>query len=175
MIWLKIGLIAAVLGALGIQTFRLQGTQASYALYKQERESQDRERQTEAARQASFDAFNKRKTDEAYRAAVARAGTPGLRKPTAQIAAPAGSSDRICVGRGELNTELSGYAGREHIRFERLLEQSRKLLAAFNACKSWAVGLDGLQDGGGQIPPGAPERPQPTGTGVVAASDQLPR
>lgn len=170
----------AVLGALGVQSYRLQGTQATLKLERSEAEAQEKERQTEAARHKAFDTWNKRKTDEQYARDVAAAHSAGLRLGTDTTTAflppaPAGSDQSaVCVGRRELNEELSGWAGREHGRFEALYRKGLLVLASFRACKTWADGLGAL-DGGGQTPPGGTDAPHGTGTGVVGALPGLPR
>lgn len=172
--WRLIGFLA-VLGALGVQSYRLQGTQGEYRSYKLEAEAQEKERQTEVARTAAFDRFNKRRTDETYRADLARIARGGLLKPsdqsTAEIAPATGGGDQaaVCFGRRELNSELSGFAQRERDRLEELLGTSLKVLAAYRACKSWADALGTLQQDEGPTPPRAPSGGQTTGRGVVAA------
>lgn len=174
--WLKdnwrLVLFLLVLGALGVQSYRLQGTQAAYTLYKAEQEAQEKERVTEGARQVAFDKFNKRKTDEAYRAALARIPVNGVRddkheQPFAQARTPGGGDEPTYCGTGaDINRELSEFSRRHAERLGILASASAKVAAAYEACKSYALGLDALTPQGSPAPRAPDAGPAP---GVVAA------
>lgn len=141
------GLIVLLLALAGVQTYRLQGERAEFQAYRLEREAQDRENAVEQARAREFNIWNKRRTDEEFRAAVARAAAAGVRispsvQPCPGTAAPAGSSngaDAYCGDRGVLLEELN-----------RIARAGEEVAAAYRSCRVWAVGV------GGSMPPETP-------------------
>lgn len=161
--WRLIGFLA-VLGALGVQSYRLLGTQDEFKLYKQEQEAQEHERQQEDARRVAFDRFNQRKSDEDYRAALARIPAAGVRvDPVHREAVPAAApgvseESTVCFDRGVLNREIAGYFERLAARLSGIAREGEEVAAAYRSCRGWALApseLGGGSDTPGPVPPSA--------------------
>lgn len=173
--WWREILIIALLGACGVQSYRLLGTQGEFAVYKTERESQDRENARESAMTASFDKFNERRSNEELHAARAAATSASLRPPAIPSFAAdpsqagVGNGSTVCADVGELDQAFSGFARRELERREKLLRVSLEILAYWRSCRAWADGV-GV---GGQIPPGAPPSPQEPGSPAAPKDGQV--
>jgi hypothetical protein len=163
--WLKdnwrLVLFLAVLAALGVQSYRLQGAQAArdlLVLEKVERLKRDAMREAQNLK-------NKERTDEEYAAARRRAAVASVRpQPTVGIvtgkieSAGSSSESAVCFGRRELDEELAGFAERNAERLtefaselarrnaERLggvARESEEVSAAYRACRTYTLNLAG--------------------------------
>lgn len=169
--WIRLNFVPLlILGALigtttwgGIQTYRLKGTRDELKAVQVEAATQERERETETAREKAFNEYNKRRTDEDYRAALARAATASVHMPAPSPGpvAEAGPSrsgvePAACFDGGILEQELTALA-----------REGEALAAAYRACRVWALGLG--------VSAGAPEGSSPPrrDTGVVGAPGAL--
>ncbi len=161
LLWLKdnwrLVVFLLVLGALGVQTYRLQGAKAErdiLALEKVERTKRD------AMREAA-NLKNKERTDEETSAARKRAASvvvrlngPGI-KPSQPVDVAAGDNDPVaCFDRGRLNNELNGWLERtgqrltdvlqRHAgRLEGIAREGEGVAADYRACRAWALNLTG--------------------------------
>lgn len=128
--------------AVGVQSYRLQGTQA-------ERDILTLEKTERARRDAMRDVANmknKERTDAEYatakrRAALARVRLdgPGIR-PATELAG--GGDERIaCFDRGRLNEELAGFVERHAGRLSAVAGEGEGLAAALRACRAWALNV----------------------------------
>lgn len=139
--------LALLCAALGAQSYRLKALQGEHALYVQEHEAQERERQAEAGRSQAFNAFNKWRTDEEHKAALARARAGSVRVDEDPGSAPgaglAGGSDEpvVCYDRGKLEGELAGFYERNAARLTAIAVQGEAIAADARACSAWALGL----------------------------------
>lgn len=156
-----------VLGALigvtvwgGIQTYRLQGTRAELKAIKVERATQEREDAAEVARERAFNEYNRKRTNEDYRASLARAAAASVRipepAPVAEAPTSGGSpNSSACFDGGILSEELG-----------RVAKEGEALGAAYRACRAWALGV-----GSGGAAEGSPW--SPGGDGVARAAAPL--
>ena len=130
--------VLALVAALGVQSYRLQGAQGErdiLALEKSERTKRDIEREAR-----NFG--NVERTNEEHRAAAVRAGAVVVRGNAAsgirvKPAAPAGSRDEstVCFDRGQLDAAIAEYAG----RLTGIAREGEALAAAYRACRAWAL------------------------------------
>lgn len=139
-----IGIAFAVcLGALGVQSYRLQGVRGTLSVLQ----TQVKARDTADAKQALVNQRNKERTDEEYIAARRRAALARVSvKPAAEpIVAATGSGDdaTACFDRGRLNNELTGFFGRVAERLSAIAESGEEVAAAYRACRAWALEAGG--------------------------------
>lgn len=162
-------LFAVVLGALGVQSYRLQGVQGTLTTMEQK----ENDRVLAEQKQALASARNKERTDAQYQLDLRAARAARVRAPTGRyfVAAAPGGGDKsaACFDPGELNRELTEWVTRVAGRLSRTAEQAEEVAAAYRACAAWG------REVGGLLAPRAPEGGQTTGTGVVAARTGLPR
>lgn len=139
MIWRYV--LLALVVALGVQSYRLQGAQAErdlLALEKQERLARDQRAALAAMK-------NKERTDEEYAAArrratavVVRSGNAagGIRRYTPP--APPGRDDAtVCFSRDVLEREIASLAERMAGRATDLARAGEDLGAAYRACRAF--------------------------------------
>lgn len=139
-----IGIAFAVcLGALGVQSYRLQGVQGTLSVLQ----TQVKARDAADAKQALANQRNKERTDEEYRnakhrAALARVSVKSTAEP---IPAAPGSGDQPTVSfdRGQLNAELAGFTERLAERLSGIAVAGEKVAAAYRACRVWALEAGG--------------------------------
>jgi hypothetical protein len=159
--WWKEILIAALVVAIGVQSYRLQGTQAErdiLVVEKTERARRDAMRETQNVK-------NKERTDEETTAARGRAAVVVVRgkpagtgiKPGKPIDIAASGDDAIvCFDRRRLNAELAGWLER-HVaglnaafsataelgngRFTTIAREGEGVAADYRACRAWALNL----------------------------------
>ena len=136
--------IAGLLMALGMQSYRLQGAQGERDLLALEKTK----RQRRDALRDSANAKNKERTDEEHASARRRAATsvvrvdgPGIKPRETVEPAGSGNDPIACFDRGKLNQELAGFLGRHAERLSGIAREGEGVAADFRACKAWALSL----------------------------------
>jgi hypothetical protein len=153
----KLILVLALVSALGVQTYRLQGKEAERAALAQEKV----ERERRDALRAAANQRNKERTDEEHAAARARAAAVRVRVnpsagivagPAPVLAAGRDGGPAVCLDRGRINQELAEFsrrhaegvaeAARRHAeRLEGIAREGEAVAAGYRACRAWALSL----------------------------------
>jgi hypothetical protein len=139
----KLVLLGALVLALGIQSYRLQGAQGEVRVLVTEAKA----RQERDALRELQNLKNKERTDEEHLAArrrasnsVVRVDGPGIKpKPTVESSS-SGPDPIACFDRGKLNQELAGLIDRAAERLSGIAREGEGLASDYRACKAWAVG-----------------------------------
>lgn len=160
--WWKELLIASLVVAIGVQSYRLHSAQTErdvLALEKTERARRDAMRDTQNVK-------NKERTDEETTAARRRAAAVVVRsKPATRVdpgkpvdVAGGGDESLACFDRGRLNAELAGWVERHAAglseflagiaqlgdqRFTGIAREGEGVAADYRACRAWALNLVG--------------------------------
>jgi hypothetical protein len=189
LLWLKdnwrLAIFLAIVVALGVQTYRLQGVKAErdmLALEKSERATRD-------AMRAAQNVRNKERTNEEYAAARRRAQLAGVQsKPaerisTVRIETGSGAEPTTCYGRRELDEELAGFAERTASRLDKVIAEllrrnaerlggvakpGEEVAAAYRACRAYVLNLT-------ENAPGKAEHDRAVGGVAVVPALPVPR
>jgi hypothetical protein len=159
MLLIKLALLAMLIAALGVQTYRLKSAQGEIAVFEERELAQKRDQ----ARREATNLRNKERTDENHAADLKRAATVVVRsKPAAIITSQPAFTRSIgqsaeCLSRGDVDRVVDSFASQHAARLGSLIaevsqrhaagathvaREGETLAAGFRACKAFAVDLE---------------------------------